>query len=98
MAKYYFFLFLIAGLVIFYVFYEDPCNQTLRADFAEKYPGYKILDSGAKEGSPESVHCHIYYNKPESQQVYEDIWLYEKSGSDWNFSAILKSGEKERTP
>jgi hypothetical protein len=98
MAKYYFFLFLIAAAGFFYVFRKDPCNQMLRAEFSEKYPGYEILDSSAKEGSPESVHCHIYYNKPESEQVYEDIWLYENSGGGWNFSAIIKSGEKELVP
>lgn len=98
MAKYYFFLFLIAVMGFLYIFYQDPCNQLLRADFSEKYPSYKILDSGAKEGSPESVHCHIYYKKPDSEQVYEDIWLYEDSGGGWNFSAILESGEKKQTP
>lgn len=98
MAKYYLLLFLIAGMVFFYVFSQDPCNQMLRADFSAEHPDYKILDSGAKEGSHESVHCHVYYSKPDSEQVYEDIWLYEDSGSGWNFSEIVGSGKKEQTP
>ncbi len=98
MSKYYIFLFLIMGAVLFYIFRQDPCNKIFRADFSNMYPSYKILDSGSEEGSPDNVHCHIYYKKPDSEQVYEDIWLYEDSGSGWNFSGILESGKKEQTP
>jgi hypothetical protein len=97
MVKYYFLLALVAAGFLVYVFLQDPCNQTLRADFSEKHPGYKILDSSAVEGSPESVSCHIYYKKPDSQQVYEDVWLYVKPDGEWQFSRILESGKKKQT-
>jgi hypothetical protein len=98
MSKYYFFLFLIIGAVLFYIYLEDPCNKMLRTDFSAKYPGYRILGSSAEEGSPDNVHCHIHYQKPDSEQVYEAIWLYQDLGSGWRFSGIIDTHEKEQTP
>ena len=98
MSKYYILLFLIFGIVLFYIFLEDPCNQILREDFSNKYPSYKILDSGSGEGSPDNVHCHIYYQKPDSEQVYEDIWVYQDLDSGWRFSGIIETRKREQTP
>ncbi|MBW2698837.1 MAG: hypothetical protein JRE70_20295 [Deltaproteobacteria bacterium] len=94
MLKAYVFLFLILGMTLFYVFLRDPCNRQLKADFSNKHPRYEILSSGAAEGSPESVHCHISYQKPDSEQIYEDIWLYEYLDS-WKFSKVLETRTKE---
>lgn len=96
MLKYYAFLFLIVGIALFYVFIKDPCNQQLKTDFSDKYPGYEILDTGASEGSPESVRCHISYQKPDSEEIYEDLWLYQRSRSGWKFSRILETRTKEQ--
>jgi len=98
MLKYYIFLFLIAAGALFYVFLEDPCNKMLRTDFSNKHPAYKILNSGAGEGSPDGVQCHIFYEKPDSDQVYEDIWIYKNTGNGWSFSGVLETREGERTP
>jgi hypothetical protein len=98
MAKYYIILVLILGGVLFYIFLEDPCNKILRADFSEQYPSYKILDSGSREGSPSEVQCHIRYQRPDSEQAYEDIWLYKNSGSGWVFSSVLVAQKKEQVP
>ena len=98
MLKYYIVLFLIAGGVLFYVFSQDPCNTLVKTDFANKYPGYKILSSGAGEGSPDSVLCHISYQKPDGKQVYKDVWAYQNSDSGWRFSRILGGNESEQTP
>jgi hypothetical protein len=95
MTKYYLILLVIAGGFLFYVFRQDPCNQMLRADFSDRNPDYEILDTGAIEGSPDSVSCHIYYEKPDSKQVYEEIWLYQNSDDGWKFSRILQSGASE---
>lgn len=95
MLKYYIALFLIAGAALFYIFLEDPCSNQLRADFSDKYPGYKILFSGSVEGSPDSVQCHISYQKPDNKQVYEDVWLYQNSDSGWKFSRILETSKIE---
>jgi hypothetical protein len=70
----------------------------VRTDFSNKNPNYTILDSGAREGSTDSVHCHIYYQKPDSTDSYEDIWLYQNSGSGWKFSRVLETGKREQTP
>jgi hypothetical protein len=98
MVKYYFVLLLVMGAVFYYIFQVDPCNKNLRADFAKEYPGYKILDSGSREGSPEEVQCHIRYEKPGSEQVYEDVWSYRNSESGWIFSSVLTTGEAIQTP
>jgi len=98
MAKYYILLFLIAGIVLFYIYSTDPCNEKLRMDFSNEHPDYKILDSGSGEGSVDNVHCHIYYLKPDSDQIYEDIWLYQNSDDGWNFSRILETREREYVP
>lgn len=95
MLKYYISLFLVAGFVLFYIFLQDPCNEKVREDFSDKYPGYNILSSGAGEGSSDRVQCHIYYQKPDSEQVYEDVWLYQDSGSGWGFSGILETHKVE---
>lgn len=101
MLKYYFALFLVVGISLYYVFITDPCNQLIRADFFSRYPGYEVLSSGAGEGSTgggptgnviaDSVQCHIVYKKPDSEQIHEDIWLYQNLGSDWTFSSILRT-------
>lgn len=96
--KYYILLFLIAGIALFYVFLQDPCNRTVKTDFSNRYPSYNILDSAARDGTPESVHCHVYYQKPDSELVYEDIWLYENSVTGWGFSGILETRETQLTP
>lgn len=97
MAKYYILLFAIFGIGLFYVFSQDPCNRVLRTDFANEYPGYEILDTAAGEGSPEKVQCHIYYKKPDSEQIHEEVWVYQNSGGDWKFSEILATDKKEQT-
>ena len=98
MWKYYFILVLVMGAALYYVFSVDPCNRTLRADFSRQYPDYKILDSGSREGSPDEVQCHIRYQKPDSEQVYEDIWLYQNSESGWTFSSVLVAEKSVQMP
>ena len=97
MLKYYVFLFLIVGIALFYVFIKDPCNQQLKTDFSDKYPSYEIVGSGASEGSPESVRCHISYRKPDSEEIYEDLWLYLKSRSGWKFSKIIETRQQDQS-
>ena len=97
MFKYYVLMFLVIVIASFYAFLKDPCNVLVKADFSDKYPSYTILDSGAAEGSPESVRCHVSYRKADSAQVHEDIWLYRYSGSGWKFSRILGTPEREQT-
>jgi hypothetical protein len=96
MYKYYGFLILIVGMAVLYVFVKDPCKQQLRAEFADMYPSYVILDSAASEGSPESVRCRISYQKPEDKQIYEELWLYQHKRDGWSFSRILETHEKEQ--
>jgi len=98
MWKYYIGLFLIAGIALYFVFITDPCNSQLGKDFSDKYPDYEVLYSGAGDGSPDSVQCHITYKKPDSDQVYEDVWLYLNAGSGWGFSKILQTQKKEQLP
>ena len=98
MAKYYVLLFLIVGLALYYVYLEEPCHKLSRTDFSNKHPSYKILNSGAKEGSPESVQCHISYQKPDSEQTHEEVWVYESTGSGWKFSRVLETAARAQTP
>jgi hypothetical protein len=95
MLKYLAFLVLIIGVALFYVFVKDPCNGQLRADFSNKYPSYEIVDSGASEGSPESVRCLVSYQRPDSEQIQEDIWLYQYSRRGWEFSRIIETREQK---
>lgn len=98
MMKYYVLLFLIVGAALFYVYLKDPCHQQLRAEFSDKYPSYEILNSDAVEGSPESVRCQISYRKPDSEEIYQDTWVYQDKGRGWEFSKILEAPESEQTP
>jgi len=98
MAKYYFILFLVMGGVLYYVFLQDPCNQNIRADFLKEHPEYTILDSGSREGSPDEVQCHISYRKPDGDQVYEDVWLYQKTESGWRFASALAKEKALQAP
>ncbi len=98
MLKYYVALFLIVGGALFYVYSQDPCNQLLKVDFAARYPDHKVMYFGAGEGSPSSVQCHVTYRKPDGEQVYEDIWVYENRGEGWGFSEILGTREVGQTP
>ena len=98
MLKYYAFLVVILGIALFYVYVKDPCNRQLRMDFADKHPSYKILDTGASEGSPESVRCHVSYRKPAGEQILEDIWLYMHTDRGWEFSKIIETGGTDQAP
>jgi hypothetical protein len=96
MLKYFVLLFVVVGLALFYVFIKDPCNQQVKTDFLAKYPSYEILDSSPAEGSPESVRCHISYRKPDSEEIFEAIWLYMHTKRGWEFSKtleVVKTGE-----
>jgi hypothetical protein len=53
-----------------------------------------IVDSGARSGSPESVHCHVAYRKPGDGEVYEDVWLYQHRGTAWEFSRVVETGKR----
>lgn len=94
MAKYYFLLVLIMGAVLYYVYSGDPCYKNVRGDFARQFPDYEIRGSGSAEGSPQSVQCHISYLKPDDEQVYKDIWVYENQGKGWIFSRVLVAEEQ----
>lgn len=95
--KYYALMVLVVGIALFYAFVKDPCNQQLRTDFANRYPDYRIQNSRASEGSPESVRCRISYQMTDSEQIHEDIWLYQHSRSGWEFSRILETSKTEQT-
>ncbi len=97
MSKYYVLMFIVMGIALFYAFIKDPCNQQLRTDFSDRYPNYTIQSSAASEGSPESVRCRVSYQKADSEQIHEDIWLYQHSKSGWKFSRILESGKTKGT-
>ena len=96
MMKYYVIMFLVAGVALYYVFLQDPCHKKVSEDFASKYPGYVVLSSTASDGSPQSVRCNISYRNPDSEQTYEDVWLYENSNEGWKFSEIIESGQAEQ--
>ena len=96
MWKYYVLLFLVLGLALSYAYLADPCHSKMRTEFSNEYPTYKILESGAEAGSPESVRCRISYQKPGSEQIHEEIWLYQNPGDGWTFSRILETPEQER--
>jgi len=78
-------------------------SQATIADFSNKYPSYTIRNFGAGEGDSgglgvvagsRNIHCYILYQKPDSEQVYEDIWLYQQLGTGWNFSRIVATNER----
>ncbi|MCP3985388.1 MAG: hypothetical protein GY723_13445 [bacterium] len=97
MSKYYVLMFLIMGIALLYAFLEDPCNRQLRADFSREHPSFEILDSGASEGSPESVRCHISYREPENEQVYKDVWVYQNTGDGWTFFKVAEARQTDQT-
>ncbi|HJO23792.1 MAG: hypothetical protein GY772_09040 [bacterium] len=95
MLKYYALLVVVVGVALFYAFVKDPCNMQVRADLTDRFPTYEVLDSGATEGSPESVRCHISYKKPDGEEIYEAIWLYLYADNGWQFSRILETSDTE---
>jgi hypothetical protein len=98
MTKYYFILVLVVASALVYIFFQDPCNNQLRGEFAKRYPSYEILDSGSREGSPDEVKCYIRYRKPDSKQAYEDVWMYQNSESGWSFSSMLETQKPVQMP
>jgi hypothetical protein len=96
MWKYWVLMFVVLVAVLFYTYVADPCNRLLRTDFSAKYPDYVILDSGARTGSPESVHCQISYRKPGDARVYEDVWVYQYQGTAWQFSKVVETGKRRQ--
>ena len=95
MLKYYLLMIGIVGLALLYAFTVDPCNKLLRTDFASQHPDYRILDSDAEHGSPESVRCLIAYRKPGSERIYEDVWLYQNRGTGWKFSRVVETRNRD---
>jgi len=98
MLKYYLALFLVVGTALYYVFSTDPCSGQLRKDFSARYPDFKLVYSDAGESSTNNVQCHLAYEKPGSQDIFEDVWLYQNSGNGWEFSNILSSQKKQFAP
>jgi hypothetical protein len=103
MAKYYLLMVAVVALALLYAFVEDPCNRLVRMEFAEKHPGYVILDSHPDQGSPESVRCQITYRRPDDARVYEDVWLYHHvskggRGRGWQFARALETARRRDTP
>jgi hypothetical protein len=96
--KYYLLLLLMLGAAFVYIFLQDPCNSLVRSDFSAKYPDYKIVDSTAQNGSPDSVHCYVFYQKPDSKDIFKDIWLYANSSQGWSFSKVIAEGQPEQAP
>ena len=94
MLKYYIAMFLIMGGILFYIFLQDPCTEQFTADFSNKYPSYKVLDSRSEDGTPTSVQCRVLYQKPGSDKSYEEVWLYEKLGSEWQLSYVPEASEE----
>lgn len=94
MAKWYVVLFLVFGGVLLYVFLQDPCGNNLIQDFASRHPGYELLQHGPSEQPMEGVHCYVQYRKPDSPEVYEDVWRYEQTADGWRFARILENHEK----
>jgi hypothetical protein len=94
MFKYYALLFSVFVIAVGYVYLRDPCNRQVREDFSNRHPSYRIVESGASEGSPESVRCHVSYQKPGSGQIYEDIWLYQYVDT-WKFLRVIRTGSGE---
>lgn len=87
----------VLGVAVYYVYASDPCQSQLRAEFAEKYPGYEILGSSAAAGSRESVRCRVSYRKPGSEQTHEEDWLYQDPGTGWQFSSVVSRSQEEET-
>lgn len=96
MWKYYLVIFAALVLVLGYTWVADPCNRLARADFAERNPSFAILDSGADGGSPASVHCHVTYRKPADDEVYEDIWVYQRTTTAWQFDRVAETGKRPK--
>ena len=97
MWKYFVLLFLVLGIAFYYTYVSDPCESQIRTEFSSRHPSYEVLDSGAKEGSPESVRCRISYRKPGNEQTHEEIWLYLNSDTGWKFSRALEAPKREQT-
>ncbi len=95
MAKYYIALFLVVGVVLAYVFQQDPCNQQFRTAFSAKYPSYEIVETSG-EGNTEKVYCHVYYKAPDLDQIQENVWIYANTSSGWQFSGVAGSRSKGR--
>ena len=98
MLKYYLLMIAVVGLLLLYAFHTDPCNKLFRGDFAGQHPDYRILDSDAEQGSPESVHCRIAYRKPDDERIYEDVWLYKNQGAGWEFSRVIGTRTRDEKP
>ncbi len=95
MWKYFALAALVVALAFLYVSMRNPCSMQVKADFSDKHPDYTLLDTGASEGSPESVRCNVSFQKPDSEQVYEETWLYRYSRQGWRFSRILNAAGAE---
>lgn len=91
MWKYYAILFSAVALVLAYTYMADPCNRLLKADFARMHPGDVLLSAAAESGSPESVHCRISYRTPASAQLHEDVWVYQRTDTAWEFSRVAET-------
>lgn len=97
MWKYYLLLFTAVALVLAYTYVADPCHRLLRTDFERLRPGQVLLDSGAESGSPSSVRCQISYREQGSEEIREDVWLYQFHGTAWEFAKVVETGKQPLT-
>ncbi len=91
MLKYYLLGFVVVAIALFYAYIADPCNKLVRMEFASRHPAYQILDSDADQGSRETVRCRISYRKPDSVEIFREVWLYIHGKEGWQFSRVLET-------
>lgn len=78
---------LFVGLIAAFYSYVIRDNQklyeTVKADFAEKRPGYEFIDCGVGEGDIVVAYVHVKYKIPGDDKIQEEVWQYWDTDSVW---------------
>jgi hypothetical protein len=79
-------IFFVGLVVIFYTFVIRDHNElyeTVKTDFADKYPTYEFIDCGVGEGDLVVAYVHVRFKRPGDDKIQEEVWQYWDTDSVW---------------
>jgi hypothetical protein len=57
--------------------------ETVKMDFAVKYPSYQFIECGVGEGDLVVSYVHVKFKKPGNDKILEEVWQYWDTDSAW---------------
>jgi len=78
-----FFVGLVATFYTFVIRDHNKLYETVKTDFADKYPNYEFIECGIGEGDLVAADVHVRFKRPGDDKIQEEVWQYWDTDSVW---------------